>query len=249
MVGLLIEYNKIPDINHLNQIKFFGRILNLMRLFKNCGHPHLNTKTFKLNQLVSLIMISTDINIDEVFCKALNKNDVYSIKEKLLKSNQFSISEVNTRLVIFALYFGDFSIKLPEYIIENAIFYTKNQIKFPEASTSIRNIRALKQINPLASTSFSLGMNNLYDEHKPSEKDGLISFLNKTHFHNANTQLIIITSSLVFFMQLPIIGPVGKNIHKDLINISYFMWNFFKKMDLSSQTSKISHLIGLKFFK
>ena len=237
-LGLFAKYNKIPNLNNIPINQLFSRSIGLIAKLKSYDSS-LAIKTFQPCELISLLIIY-NINenaIDSNLCKALSENDLILIKKEILEKENISlatISEINTYLLIYALYTNNYSVRLPQNIIDNARLYAKqNDIFLTEIDDQIRKIRSLNRIKEFAFNYPSIPENYPYD-HKLIETDRLVFSTNNTSSNNINN-ILMMTSSLFFFLKhIPVIYQVGKNIHKDLTKVSHLIGNSLFKRNIKS---------------
>lgn len=155
----------------------------------------------------------------------------------ILKKENISlatISEINTYLLIYALYTNNYFVRLPQSIIDNARLYAKqNDIFLTEVDDHIRNVRSLNHIQEFAFTFPSIPENYFYD-HKLIGTDRLVSVTNKTNANNINNILLMSTSLFFFLKHIPVIYQVGKNIQKDLTKANHLIRNSLFKTNIKS---------------
>lgn len=138
------------------------------------------------------------------------------------------ISEINTYLLIYALYANDYCVKLPQNIIVNIrLFAKQNHIFLTEIDNQVRNTRSATYTYPSV-------LENYFYNSKLIEADKLAALPNKTNVNNINNLLMMTTSLFFCLRTIPVIYQVGKNIHKDLIKGSHLIGNFLFKKNIKS---------------
>ena len=121
---ILSQYNAIPSINNMNFPEMLGRTKSVTRKFRQHGYDQLENQEFPPNQLLSLVILcySNPNLIGPKLCRALNDNNVENIKKEILENsarvgNRVAPWASNLRLVNYALYANDTSIRLPVAVI------------------------------------------------------------------------------------------------------------------------------------
>lgn len=244
--GLFAKYNKIPSINNIPINRLFSCSIGLIAKLKKYD-SNLPFKTFQPCELISLfILYSINENfIDSNLCKALSKNDLIAIKKEILEKGNISaaiISEINTYLLIYALYTNNYSVRLPQNIIDNTRLYVKqNDIALTEIDNQIRNVRSL---NPIKEFSFAYPsvLENYSYAHKLIEADRLVPITSNTSPNNINNILLTGISLFFFLKHIPVIYQIGKNIHKDLTKANHFIRNSLFKTN--SKSKSVSNFDG-----
>lgn len=125
-IEVLAQYNAIPSVKNINTSEMLNRAESVRDKFGERGFPNLKDRQFEPRELLSLVILcySNPNLIGPKLCKALNDNNETNVKKEILENSSYVSAQnrvvpwtLNLRLVNYALYANDTSVRLPVEVI------------------------------------------------------------------------------------------------------------------------------------
>lgn len=157
---VLERYNAILGVNGLEISEILSRTEAVSNKLAECGYPNLKNKVFNPNKLISLVILSylDPLSIDPKLCSALHENDELGIKRKILENPIFTS---NLRLLSYAFYTSDISVRFPTSVLNNPLIEGSYSSTSNTASTRNTNSAALLAGLALSLTLEPLGISHI----------------------------------------------------------------------------------------